>query len=319
MLFQGLIFLVGLGVLYVGAEWLVTGAASLALRYGLRPLVVGITVVALGTSMPEFVVNFVAALDGQDSLALGNIVGSNICNIALILGMSALVLPLAVSPRTLKQEYPIMMGVMILFYLVAFDGVIGQADGVLLVLCLIGFFAYLILNGRAKHRAAVARGAERKPPRQRAPISKKIVLVVAGIVSLAAGARMMVYAAVNVANMLGVEPVVIGLTVVAIGTSLPELAASIVSALKREAEISVGNVLGSNMLNVLFVVGIVSIVHPLNVDPVSLRVHFPVMLGFGVLLLPLAWTHFRITRMEGGFLLAGFMGYMLFLAAPYLN
>ena len=319
MLIQGLIFLVGLGVLYLGAEWLVKGAASLALRYGIRPLVVGITVVALGTSMPEFVINFFAALDGQDSLALGNIVGSNICNIALILGTSAIVLPLAVSPTTLKKEYPIMMAVLILFYIIALDGVIGKSDGLILISGLVAFFLFLFLDAKRHTGPPVKKEMKQtKQSRDESSFWVKIGFLVGGIVFLAGGARAMVYSAVNVAEMLGIDPVIVGLTIVAIGTSLPELAASVVSAARQEADISVGNVLGSNMLNVLFVVGLVSLVRPLRVDATSLAIHFPVMLAFGFLLLPLAWTQFQITRMEGGVLLAGFMGYLLFLASPYL-
>lgn len=319
MLLQAFIFLIGLGFLYLGAEWLVKGAAILALRYGIRPLVVGITVVALGTSMPEFVVNFFAAMTGEDSLALGNIVGSNICNIALILGTSSLVIPLAVSPGTLKKEYPIMMAVLGLFYVVALDGVISKLDGLLLVGGLIAFFLFLILDAKRHVGPPVKKGASDVHPAERPhSLWQKVGLVVGGIIMLALGARLMVYAAVNVANMLGIEPVIIGLTVVAIGTSLPELAASVVSAMKQEADISVGNVLGSNMLNVLFVVGLISLFQPLQVDATSLAIHFPIMIIFGLLLLPIAWTQFRITRMEGGFLLAGFVGYVFFLAAPYL-
>lgn len=319
MLIQGLIFLVGLGVLYLGAEWLVKGAASLALRYGIRPLVVGITVVALGTSMPEFVINFFAALDGQDSLALGNIVGSNICNIALILGTSALVLPLVVSPTTLKKEYPIMMAVLVLFYLIALDGVIGKIDGIILIAGLIAFFLFLVLDAKRHTGPPVKKEMrETKERKEESSLWVKIGFLVGGITFLAGGARAMVYSAVNVAEMMEIDPVIVGLTIVAIGTSLPELAASVVSAAKQEADISLGNVLGSNLLNVLFVVGIVSLIRPLRVDAVSLNVHFPVMLAFGLLLFPLAWTQFRITRMEGGVLLAGFMGYLFFLASPYL-
>lgn len=319
MLLQGLIFIIGLGVLYLGAEWLVKGAASLALRYGIRPLVVGITVVALGTSMPEFVINFFAALDGRDSLALGNIVGSNICNIALILGTSALILPLAVSPTTLKKEYPIMMAVLALFYLVALDGVIGQVDGLLLIAGLVGFFLFLILDAK-RHAGPPVKKEFRDASRNgdETALWRKILGVSIGIVFLGAGARAMVYSAVNVADMLGIDPVIVGLTVVAIGTSLPELAASVVSAAKQEADISVGNVLGSNMLNVLFVVGLVSLIRPLRVDVTSLTVHFPVMMAFGMVLLPIAWTQFRITRMEGGVLLAGFAGYLYYLAFAYM-
>jgi cation:H+ antiporter len=319
MLLQAFIFLIGLGLLYLGAEWLVKGAASLALRYGIRPLVVGITVVALGTSMPEFVINFIAALSGEDSLALGNIVGSNICNIALILGTSSLVIPLAVSPSTLKKEYPIMMAVLVLFYAVALDGVIGRLDGLLLVGGLAAFLVYLILDAKRHAGPPVKRGeAGSASERPEYSLWQKVGLLAGGIVLLAAGANFMVSAAVHVAGVLGIDPIVIGLTVVAVGTSLPELAASVVSALKQEADISVGNVLGSNMLNVLFVVGFISLFQPLEVDATSLAVHFPVMITFGLLLFPIARTQFKISRMEGGFLLAGFAGYVFFLAVPYL-
>jgi cation:H+ antiporter len=317
MLTYTLLFVGGLVVLYLGAEWLIKGAASLALRYGIRPLVVGITVVALGTSMPEFVINFFAALAGDHDLALGNIIGSNICNIALILGFSSMILPLVVTPGTLKKEYPIMMLVMILFYVVALDGVISQVDGALLVTGLIGFFAFIVYDSRryspSSPKESRAREAER-----RQPILKRALIVIGGVILLAVGARMMVFAASSIASDLGVHPVVVGLTVVAIGTSLPELAASVVGAIKNEMDMSLGNVLGSNLLNVLFVVGLVSMIRPLEVDASALRVHFPVMLAFGVLLLPLAWTQYRISRVEGGILLAGFTGYLVYLIAPYL-
>jgi cation:H+ antiporter len=317
MLFYTLIFLGGLVILYLGAEWLIKGAASLALRYGIRPLVVGITVVALGTSMPEFVINFFAALSGDDGLAIGNIIGSNIANIALILGSAALVLPLVVTPGTLKKEYPIMMLVMILFYVVALDGVISQFDGFLLVLGLVGFFSFIIYDARRYNTGTTkesrARDAERKQP-----IKKRVIAVVGGIIFLAVGARLMVFSASSIAHDLGIHPVVVGLTVVAIGTSLPELAASVVGAIKNEMDMSLGNVLGSNLLNVLFVVGLVSMIRPLEVDASALQVHFPVMLAFGIVLLPLAWTHYRISRVEGGVLLASFTGYLVYLIVPYL-
>ncbi len=320
MIWQLLIFAGGLGLLYLGAEWLIRGAASLALKYGIRRLVVGITVVALGTSMPEFVVNFFAALSRQDGLALGNVVGSNICNIALILGASALILPLTVSRNTLRKEYVIMMGVMVLFYLMALDGVISQVDGFFLILGLVAFLVFLVIDCK--------RHAQKLPTEEisdferkdlSAPAYKKITLLISGIVLLAVGARLMVYSAVNIAEWLGVSSMVIGLTVVAIGTSLPELAASLMSALKKDPDMSMGNVLGSNLLNVLFVIGFVSVIHPLSVETESLSVHFPVMLGFCVLLLPLAWTSYRITRLEGGVLLTGFVGYMVYLVLPYLS
>lgn len=320
MLWQLLIFAVGLGLLYWGAEWLVRGAASLALQYGIRRLVVGITVVALGTSMPEFVVNFFAAIEQEDSLALGNIVGSNICNIALILGASSLILPMAVAPGTLRKEYPIMMLVMGLFYVLSLDGVISQFDGFLLVLGLIAFLVFIVIDCKRHARKIATSDDVPEMERQDVGLStwKKLGLVAGGVIFLAVGARMMVSAAVFFADMLGINPVVIGLTVVAIGTSLPELAASVVSALKQDPDMSMGNVLGSNLLNVLFVVGLVAMIQPLKVDTEAITLHFPVMLGFGVLLLPLAWTSYRITRLEGSVLLAAFVGYLIYIVMPYV-
>ena len=312
--FQLLLFTIGLVVLYFGAEWLVKGAASLAVRYGLRPLIVGITVVALATSMPEFVVNLFAAVTGEDSLALGNIVGSNICNIALILGISALVLPLSVAPGTLSKEYPMMLGVMIVFYLLSIDGVISQIDGLLLVLGLFGFFVYLVRDTRRHNVPEEVEAAQDLVD----SMARRVLYIVGGMVGLAAGAQLMVNAAVNIAESLHVSPIVVGLTVVAIGTSLPELAASVACVLKKQADMSVGNVLGSNLLNVLFVVGLVALVRPLQVDPASLEIHFPVMLAFSVILFPLAWTQYRISRLEGFLLLAGFIAYLVYLVRPYV-
>ncbi len=319
MLWQLLLFAVGLGLLYLGAEWLIRGAASLALKYGIRRLVVGITVVALGTSMPEFVVNIFAALSHEDGLALGNVVGSNICNIALILGTSALILPLVVSPGTLRKEYSIMMAVMGLFYLMALDGVISQMDGLILVAGLIAFMVFLVIDGK---RHARKRNPDEISDFERKDMVssnwKKATLVIGGIILLTVGARLMVLSAMEIADWWGVSSVVVGLTVVAIGTSLPELAASLVSVLKEDPDMSMGNVVGSNLLNVLFVIGLVALIRPLSVETESLRVHFPVMLGFGVLLLPLAWTSYCITRLEGGVLLTGFVAYMLYLVFPYV-
>ena len=307
------IFSVGLVALYLGAKWLVTGSSSLALRFGIRPLIIGITVVALATSMPEFVVNLVAAVTGEDSLALGNIVGSNISNIGLILGISALVVPLTVAPSVLRKEYPIMMLVMLIFYGVSLDGTISQLDGVFLVSGLIAFFVFLIIDSRrtSKNQAPISDDVPETDQLNSMP--KRIMYVVAGMLGLSIGARTMVYAAVSIAEKLSIEPIIIGLTVVAIGTSLPELAASLACAMNKQVDMSVGNVIGSNLLNVLFVVGLVSIIRPLQVDVESINIHLPVMLGFCSILLPLAWIGQKISRLDGTLLLLGFIGYMGYL------
>ncbi len=324
MLLQSLIFCVGLAALYYGAEWLIKGATSLALRFGIRRLVVGLTVVALGTSMPEFLVNFFAAVSNEDALALGNIVGSNIANIALILGMSALIYPLAVRPATLRKEYPMMILVMGIFYWMSLDGRISQIDGLILVMGLISFFIYLVLDSRTEDsRRQVEEELKAFENGEMSgriyPVWQKLLFLLGGMIGLSLGARLMVTSAVNLADMLGIRHVVVGLTVVAIGTSLPELAASVMCAVRKESDLSVGNILGSNLLNVLFVVGLVALIRPLDVDHESIKIHFPVMLGFGLLLYPLARTKYRISRVEGSILIAGFVAYMLYLAFPYLN
>jgi cation:H+ antiporter len=327
MILQLVLFALGLGVLYVGADWLVKGASSLALDLGIRPLVVGLTVVALGTSMPELLLNVIAVWEDQDALAIGNIIGSNIANIALILGVTALVLPLTVAPDALKKEYPMMLGVTLLFWFLASQGAgISRLDGAILISCLLAFMGYILLTARKRPPGSV----EIPTVADDAPVDGsflakmattawgRTLYVIVGMALLALGADLMVGSAVTIGDLLGIHPGVVGLTAVAIGTSLPELAASLVCALRGEADMSVGNVLGSNMLNIMFVVGLVSMIKPMAVDQAALDLHFPVMVGFTILLFPLAWTRFRINRPEGGLLLAGFLTYFAFLLYPYI-
>ena len=315
MLVQVGILLLGLVVLYFGAEWLIKGASSIAVGMGIRPLVVGLTVVALGTSLPEFMTNFIAAVQGRDGLALGNIIGSNIANIGLILGTSAVFLPLAVAPSTLKREYPIMMAVLVVFYVLALDGTISRLDGGILLAGLAGFLGYLI---RDVKRRGVGPDEVVASPELTMPPWKKGLLLTGGIIGLAGGAHLMVSAAVEIADHFGIDPVIVGLTVVAIGTSLPELAASLVGVFRNETDLSVGNVIGSNLLNVLFVVGLVSLVKPLQVNPEAITLHFPVMIGFGLLMM-LAWFKHRLNRIHGVMLLVAFFGYMAYLVIPLLG
>ena len=315
MVLHVFLFFLGLLVLYLGAEGLVQGASSIALQYGIRPVIVGLTVVALGTSMPEFLVNFFALLSGSSPLAIGNIIGSNISNIALILGACAVMLPLTVGPDVLKREYPVMLGVMVLFYVCALDGSIGRWNGILMVLLLLGLGVYVFYDARRTTTDTILESMEDELDTADPELSAlaKGVYVFGGMGGLALGAHLMVNNAVSIANLMGIDHVVIGLTVVAIGTSLPELAASMVGTLKQEADMTVGNVVGSNLLNVLFVVGTLSVAEPIAVDVETIRVHFPVMLGFCALIVPLTWTKKKISRVEGAFLVTCFVGYMTFL------
>jgi cation:H+ antiporter len=230
-----------------------------------------------------------------------------------------MILPLAVKPQMLTKEYPLMLGAMVLFYLVALDGRISQWDGIFMVIGLIGVMTFLFIDAKRHPNTPLVDQAtdEEQADELRSPWMKTLYTL-AGMIFLAGGAHLMVRGAVDMANMMGIDHVVIGLTIVAIGTSLPELAASMVGVIRQEADLSVGNVLGSNILNVLFVVGAIAIISPLEVRSQSLGVHFPVMLGFSVLILPLAWTQYCITRWEGGLLFAGFLGYMTYLILPYM-
>jgi len=314
MLVQVGVLLLGLVVLYFGAEWLIKGASSIAVGLGIPPLIVGLTVVALGTSLPEFMTNFIAAVLGNDGLALGNIIGSNIANVGLILGTSALLVPLAVAPSTLKREYPIMMAVMVMFYLLALDGTISRIDGVVLLLGLVSFLGYLVRDVR---RRGVGPSEVVASPDLVMPVWKKALLLTGGIVGLALGAHLMVTAAVEIAEFFQIDPVIVGLTIVAVGTSLPELAASLIGAFRNETDLAVGNVIGSNLLNVLFVVGSVSLVNPLGVSQEALTLHFPVMVGFSLLVM-MAWFGHRLSRVHGVLLLSAFFGYMAYLVVPLI-
>jgi len=320
MLFSSALIIAGIALLYVGAEGLVKGASSLAFEYAIRPGLIGLTVVALGTSMPEFLVNVFAVSAGESPLALGNIIGSNISNVALILGMSALVAPLVVSPRVLRRDYPIMLGVMLLFYGCALDGAIGRADGTIMVLLLGVLWGYLIYFSRRTPVTPLVEEAAEELARieERLSTPTKVLYIVGGPLGLGLGAFFMVEGAKAIAYEMNIQPAVVGLTVVAVGTSLPELAASVVSSLQGKHNMSIGNVVGSNLLNVLFVVGVVALIEPMEVSAQSLQADFPAMLGFCALVLPLAWARERISRGSGTVLVVAFLGYMTYLLAPYV-
>lgn len=312
MTLAALFLLIGLVLLYFGAEGLVRGSSSLALRLGLSPLVVGLTVVAFGTSSPELMVSLRAGLEGQSDISIGNVVGSNICNIGLILGLCALIAPIATNSQIVRIDIPIMLGVTLLALLVLSDGALGRAEGAVLFASLL---AYVALSVRlARRRPADALGAELA---EEVKISKRglavdILMVLGGLLLLVLGARFLVDGAVIVARTLGWSEALIGLTIVAIGTSLPELATSLLAAVKRESDIAVGNIVGSNIFNLLGILGITAMVHPLQSGGVGMA-DFAVMFAFSLVLWPMAFHQQRITRPEGAFLLAGYAGYLVWL------
>lgn len=304
-------FLIGLAGLYFGAGWVVRGAARLARAIGVSALVVGLTVVSLGTSTPELVVNIFAAARGQSDLAVGNVIGSNILNIALILGVTALVQPLRVHIQLIGREVPLMIAVTLITLGLAWDGGISRIDGAVLLTGLFAYLSFIIWAARREPDTSQAEYEGFEDAKllraSTATYLRNVGLIILGLASLVIGANLLVGAALTVARVFGVPEVVIGLTIVAIGTSLPELATSIVAAVRGEADIALGNAVGSNVFNLLAVFGTASLVRPLPVDPALFRFEIPVMLAASVLLLPFAWTRLRIERWEGALLLAGYL------------
>jgi cation:H+ antiporter len=308
-------FIAGLILLLVGAESLVRGASKLAISFGISPLLVGLTVVSFGTSAPELAVSVGGVLSGNSDVALGNVVGSNVLNVLLILGLSALITPLVVHRQLVRQEVPIMIGVSFLVMWMAFDGFISRGNGLLLVALLILYLVFLFWqarNGKSKLveevQAAPASGWDRH-------WSVQLLLIGAGLAMLVLGADWLVDAAVVFAQRLGVSSLVIGLTVVAVGTSLPEIATSILAALRGERDIAVGNVIGSNIFNLLAVLGIAASVSPWGI-PVSLAVlkfDLPVMLAVALACLPIMFTGHRIGRREGALFFGYYLAYTAYL------
>lgn len=308
MLFATILVIAGFLLLYYGAEYLVTGSSRMALAMGVRPLIVGLTVVAFATSMPELMVSLLAAIKGSSAIAAGNIIGSNIANIALILGVAATLHPLEVARSTLRREIPMMILASVAVYLFALDGMLTFGNGLLLFLGLLAFLGYCVATAR-EPLSLPEDYLQREKAEFAGQRRRNILLILIGMVGLGVGAELMVRGAVLIATRLGVPELVIGLSIVALGTSLPELAASLMSAWKGEMDISVGNVIGSNIFNVLFVLGICPMVRALEIEPRVLSVDFPVMLGFCVLLVLLlvaVQPRRQLDRKRGAVLLAAY-------------
>jgi cation:H+ antiporter len=308
----------GFAFLTLGAEGLVRGSSGLALRLGLTPLVIGLTVVAFGTSSPELLVSLRTAWAGQGSLAVGNVVGSNIANFALILGLAALVRPLAVQTQVVRFDIPVVIVSSAALAALLFDGRLGRVEGAGLLAALV---AYLTWNVRSALRETggedvgrEAVGTVRAATASRWSLAADVGLLAVGLVGLGLGAEGLVTGAVGLATRFGVSEAVIGLTVVAVGTSLPELATSLVAAARGEGDIAIGNAVGSNVFNVLGVIGPAAVILPLprgGVGPLDLGV----MVGAALLMLPLMRTGYRLTRLEGLLLLTGYVTYVAYLVA----
>lgn len=309
----------GLVALVAGAELLVKGAAAIASRLGIAPVIVGLTVVAFGTSAPELAVSVSASLGGDADVALGNVVGSNISNILLILGASAVVAGLAVDQRIIRIDIPLLLGASVGTLLLSLDNEISRLDGLLLFAGIVAYTTWLARSARNERREVLAEYddavGELEGTAADQSVVVQLVYVLVGLAALVLGSQLLVGSATDVAEELGVSDLVIGLTVVAIGTSLPELATSVLAAVRGQRDIAVGNVVGSNLFNLLSVLGATGLVSAdaIPVTDGSLRVDFPVMLAATLVLVPIIWRGFSVERWEGAMFVALYASYIAFL------
>lgn len=333
--------------MYFGAEWLVKGSSNLSRDLGIKPIVIGLTVVAFGTSSPELAVSLIAAIKGSDDIAIGNIIGSNIANIGLILGIAAIVLPLQVERIIMKRELPLMIAISACFCFMAIDKKIGFVDGLSLfagIILYIGYQVYNTLNSKGKSRnsdnsanecvslarsgrssiqdsnsdipddkTCITERTDKQSPAGRKNLLLNIFYIMAGLVCLLIGSYILVKAAIFIAGRLGISEMVIGLTVVAFGTSVPEMATSVVSAIRKEADICMGNIIGSNIFNILAIIGSVALIRPLNVAKETLFFELPVMFIFSVALIPMIRGNLRVNRLEGILLVTGYFVFIFML------
>ena len=316
------LFVVGFLMLYYSAGWLVKGSSSLARNLGLTPLVIGLTVVAFGTSAPELVVSLVSSIKGKSMIAVGNVVGSNICNIALVLGLSAVVHPIKGSRSIIQRDIPIMLGVSLYLLVISLNSNISRFEGVSLFsgIILYTFFNYYkaVKESRIKrHDESIAFAHAVEDIEYITSKSRQIVWIAAGIIGVVVGAEILIDAAVAIMKVFGVNEKFIGLTIVALGTSLPELATSVVATLRKEMDISIGNLVGSNVFNILSVLGAASMVKPIPIPGGFVQSGLLIDYLFMIFVSFLPWLMMRktqtVTRGDGTLLLACYVGYVLYL------
>lgn len=311
MLVSCIFVLIGLVLLIYGADMFVTGASSLARQLGMPPLIIGLTIVGFATSAPEILVGTVSALQDKTAIAIGNALGSNITNIGLVLGVSILLLPITVASRTIKREYGLMCIALILALLLMLDGHLSRIDAIVLLVALIGSLAWIVWIAKKTSANDPLIGEFEQELSEVEPTKIAVAKLLIGLVLLVGGADLLVRGAVFIAESYGVSDLVIGLTIIAIGTSLPELAASIASILKKEADIAIGNIIGSNMFNILAVLGIPALINPDYFASEVLTRDYPAMIGLSLLLGAMIFisSKGKLVRTEGAILLACFMGY----------
>lgn len=311
MLLNIIAIFTGFAILVWGANRFINGAAALANNLGVSPLMIGLTVVGFGTSAPEVLVSSIAAIDGNPGLAIGNAIGSNIANIGLILGITALITPLSVHSGVLQREYPLLLAISLISLALMWDGTLARIDGAALMVLLFFILGWMIRSAKAGGGDPIAGEFDAEIPHD-VPTSKASGWLIVGLLALLLSSRALVWGAANLAAALGVSDVIIGLTIVAIGTSLPELAATIASALKGEHDIAIGNVVGSNLYNLLAVLSLPGLIAPGPFLPEVLNRDQPIMIGLTVALFLMGYgsgNQGRINRLEGLILLAVFVGY----------
>jgi cation:H+ antiporter len=299
----------GLILLAVGAEGLVRGSSAIAARLGIAPLVIGLTVVAFGTGSPELFVSVGAALSGNSSIALGNVIGSNISNIALILGIAAIVRPLRVRAEIVRREVPVMIGASLLLWFLLLDGALGRIEGLLLTACAAGytFFNYHLAKTNKQEFVEDEFAEALEQPKK--PLWLDIAFALGGLMTLLVGANFLLGGAVTVAESFGISQIVIGLTIIAVGTSLPELATSVAATIKNESDVALGNAIGSNTLNIFCILGLTALIQPISAADVR-TVDLVVMVGTALLGLFLLWRGFVLNRLEGAVLVIGYIIYI---------
>ena len=310
--------LAGFVLLVAGAEALVRGATRIAVVAGVSPLVIGLTVVAYGTSAPEAAVSVMSSLAGQPDIAIGNVVGSNIANILLILGLASIVAPLIVDQQIVRLDVPIMIALSVILYLFGLNGNLGRLEGSLLLAGSIAYSVFLVVNSRKETNLKVQEEygqeyGEAKAPRRHWSIDAGLILL--GLAMLVGGSRFLINAAVALAERFGISELVIGLTIVAVGTSLPELATSMIASFRGEADIAVGNVVGSNIFNILFVLGLAAVLAPGGVPVAASAIgfDFPVMIAVAIACLPVFFTGYRVARWEGAVFVGYYIAYMAYI------
>lgn len=309
--FQIILFLIGgLILLVAGGEILVRGSVGLAKRFNVSPLIIGLTIVSFGTSSPELLVSVKAALSDYGSLSLGNVIGSNIGNIAIILGISALIYPISVSKQIIKKEMPILIGVTLGSILFLLDGNLTRIEGAVFFT---GLIIYIVIGYKlsVKHKDEVVPSTEVETIK---PMNFALaaILIITGLFMLVLGGDFFVKGAVEVAKRFNLSEAVIGLTIVAIGTSLPELFTSLIAAIKKEADIAIGNIIGSNIFNLLGILGLTSIIHPIKSNSIN-YIDFGLMFILTLFLFPLLKTGMKLNRLEGMFLISVYVGYVVYL------